>query len=310
MKLHRLLFATAGLALGLAILQPRPAAGTPAKPAAGTPHPLFLWQVSGGKGTVFLLGSIHVAKADFYPLPRPIEQDFAKSSLLVEEIDLNRQDPAHLRRLMLEKGIYPAGDSLENHISAETKSALQTYLKKTGQKLAAFLPMKPWLATIMISGSTIETGGISSRYGIDVHFAREAEAAHKTLAGLESARFQIDLLSNLPPSLQEAMLLSSLSDTQKGEREVEALLHAWRTGDGRMIEQSIARDERKHPRLRPVYDELLPARNRTMAKKIETYLATPQTTFVVVGVGHLLGREGLVALLRDRKFTVARIAAR
>jgi uncharacterized protein YbaP (TraB family) len=310
MKIHRLLIATAGLALGLAILPLRPAAGAPAKPAAETPHhPLFLWKVMGGKGTVYLLGSIHAAKADFYPLPRPIERDFAKSSVLVEEINLSRQDPARLRRLMLEKGLYPAGDNLANHISAETRRALQKYLKRTGQKLAAFLPMKPWLVTILISGSTIETGGISSRYGIDVHFAKEAQAAHKEIKGLESARFQLDLLSNLPPALQEAMLLSSLDDAQKGKREVEALLHAWRTGNGRAIEDFITEDERKHPRLKPVYEELLPERNRRMVKKIEAYLATPKTWFVVVGVGHLLGRQGIVALLRDKKYTVERISA-
>lgn len=309
MKIHRLLFATAGLALGLAMPHLRPAAGMAAKPAAEAPHPLFLWKATGGKGTVFLLGSIHAAKADFYPLPRPIEQDFAKSSVLVEEINLSRQDPAHLRRLMLEKGTYPAGDSLENHISAETKRALQKYLKRTGQNLATLSRMKPWLVTILVSGASIETDGVSGRYGIDVHFAREAEAAHKEIEGLESARFQLDLLSNMSPSLQEAMLLSSLNDAQKGEREVEALLDAWRTGNGKAIENFITQDERKYPLLKPVYEELLPERNHRMAKKIATYLATPRTTFVVVGVGHLLGKQGIVALLRDRNYTVERVGA-
>lgn len=308
MKTRRLLFAVAGLALGLAILQLR--SGAAAKPAAETPrHPLFLWQATGGKGAVFLLGSVHVAKADFYPLPRPIEEDFAKSSVLVEEVDPSRLDPAYLRRIVHEKGFYPPGDSLENHISAETESALRNYLWQSGRPPTAFSHMKPWLANLMVGGFTIKTEGLSLKYGIDAHFAREAEAAHKDIGALESARFQLDLLSDLPAPLQEAMLLSSLSEAQKGKHEVEALLAAWRAGDAAKIEDIITRDVREHPRLRPVYDELLPARNRRMAKKIETYLATPKTTFVVVGVGHLLGKDGIVALLRTGGYKVERIAA-
>lgn len=307
MKHHRVLLA-AGLALALAMLCLEPAAS--AKPAAEAPrHPLFLWQATGGKGTVFLLGSIHAAKADFYPLPRPIEEDFAKSSMLVEEIDLSRQDPATLRRLMLEKGLYPAGDSLDNHISAETRRALRTYLKQTGQPATEFVRMKPWLATLMAGLSAVEADGISSRYGIDVHFAEEAEAAHKERGALESARFQLDLLSNLSAPLQEAMLLSALTEAQKGAREAETLLAAWRAGNGKAVADLIAEDLRAHPRLKPVYDELLPARNRRMAAQIETYLATPKTYFVVVGTAHLIGPDGIVALLRAKGYRVERIAA-
>jgi uncharacterized protein YbaP (TraB family) len=201
--------------------------GPPARAASAPPrHPLFLWKVTGGKGTVFLLGSIHAAKADFYPLPRPIEQDFRASSVLVEEIDLNRQDPARLRRMVVEKGLYPPGERLDTHLSAATRLALQNYLKRTGQNPAVFSRMKPWLVSVLISGAIVDSDGISGKYGIDEHFAREAAAAHMPVEALESARFQLDLLSNLPVRLQDAMLLSSLHDAQQGKREVETLLDA------------------------------------------------------------------------------------
>ncbi|HZU89375.1 MAG TPA: TraB/GumN family protein [Stellaceae bacterium] len=300
-----MLYAIAGLAFGTAIPQPC----TPAPAAPAPPHPLFLWKVTGGKGTVFLLGSLHAAKADFYPLPRPIEAAFAQSAVLVEEIDLVRQDPAHLRRMVLEKGLYPPDDRLDNHISAETKHALQKYLKRTGQDPATFSRMKPWLVAVLVGGAVVASDGISSKYGIDEHFAREAAATHKRLGALESARSQLDLLSNLPAPLQEAMLLSSLRDAQQGEREIATLLDAWRSGDAKPIEELIARDEREYPRLKPVYDVLLPARNRRMVEKIAAYLATPNTYFVVVGVGHLVGEHSIVDLLRDRRYAVERVGA-
>jgi uncharacterized protein YbaP (TraB family) len=309
MKTRPLLSAVAGLALAflLALLGRAAAANAPAAPPAS--HPLFLWKVTGGNGTVFLLGSIHAAKADFYPLPQPIEADFDKSSVLVEEINLTRQDPAQLRRMVLEQGLYPPGDRLDNHISAATRRALQKYLRQSGQSLDTFAHLKPWLVAVLVGGSTVAADGISSRYGIDEHFAREAKALHKPTAALESVQYQLNLLSDLPAPLQDAMLLSSLRDATREGREVEALLDAWQRGDAKPIEAMIARDERRYPQLKPVYEALLPDRNRRMAAKIATYLDIPKTWFVVVGVGHLIGRDGIVALLRDRNYRVARISS-
>jgi uncharacterized protein YbaP (TraB family) len=264
----RWLLAIALLALGVAIPQLCPAAGAP---AAGKPHPLFLWKATGGKGTVYLLGSVHAAKADFYPLPRPIERDFRKSAVLVEEIDLARDDPARLHQQVLASGLYPAGDSLENHVSRETWLALQGYLKRTGQDPAAFARMKPWLASVIITWSAMKPDAIHARYGIDEHFAQEAKAAHKATAALESARFQLDLLSRIPAPLQDALLSSSLREAQKGAQGLEDILHAWRTGNAEAMEHLITQDEREHPRLKPLYDALLTARNRRMAEKIERY---------------------------------------
>lgn len=302
----RRLFAIALLALGVAIPHLRAAAGAH---GAGKPHPLFLWKATGGQGTVYLLGSVHAAKADFYPLPRPIERDFRKSAVLVEEIDLARDDPARLHRQVLASGLYPPGDRLENHVSRKTWLALQKYLKQSGKDPAGFSRMKPWLASVIVTWAAVKPEAIRARYGIDEHFAQEAKAAHKATAALESAGFQLDLLSRIPASLQDALLSSSLHEAQKGAQGLDDILRAWRAGDAEAMEHLITHDEREHPRLKPLYDALLTARNRRMAKKIETYLSTPKIYFVVVGTGHLLGKQGIVALLREGKYKVARINA-
>jgi uncharacterized protein YbaP (TraB family) len=59
-----------------------------APPAAGDGAPKhFLWRVTGPKGVVYLLGTIHVGKADFYPLPSIIEDSFKNADTLIEEVD-------------------------------------------------------------------------------------------------------------------------------------------------------------------------------------------------------------------------------
>jgi uncharacterized protein YbaP (TraB family) len=48
-------------------------------------------------------------------------------------------------------------------------------------------------------------------------------------------------------------------------------------------------------------------RNINMTQNISELLQTKQTYFVVVGAGHMVGDQGIVALLKDRGFTVKRL---
>lgn len=76
----------------------------------------FLWKVEGpGGSTAYLLGSLHVLTADFYPLSATINKAFAESKTLVEEVDIDEtSDPmvmmAALSKAMLTDGLYARSD--------------------------------------------------------------------------------------------------------------------------------------------------------------------------------------------------------
>src|SRR5215813_8233848 len=93
-----------------------------APPAAGdgaSKH--FLWRVTGSKGVVYLLGTIHVGKADFYPLPSIIEDSFKNADTLIEEVDLSEPaETTSLQRWVIERGSYPNGEAITNHLSEAT----------------------------------------------------------------------------------------------------------------------------------------------------------------------------------------------
>ena len=70
--------------------------------------------ISCGKSTgpkgVYLLGTIHAGKADFYTLPSIIEDSFNKPNTLIEEIDLSQPaEAAHVERGLIEEDSYPNG---------------------------------------------------------------------------------------------------------------------------------------------------------------------------------------------------------
>src|SRR5689334_21603506 len=73
---------TSAPAQGLAAVA-RPPAAQSGPPARG-----FMWKAERAVKQVWLVGSLHLLTADFYPLPASIEQAFAKSNVLMEEIDM------------------------------------------------------------------------------------------------------------------------------------------------------------------------------------------------------------------------------
>src|SRR5688572_2722813 len=67
--------------------QAEPAAAKLAEPPAKHSRGIF-YEVRGGAATLFLLGSVHVGKRQFYPLDPPIEAAFKSADTLVLEVDL------------------------------------------------------------------------------------------------------------------------------------------------------------------------------------------------------------------------------
>ncbi len=91
---------------------------------------------------------------------------------------------------------------------------------------------------------------------------------------------------------------------------MEELLEAWNVGDAKRLDGLIRKTVRENPKLRPVMKALFDDRNAKMFEKIEKYLNADKTFFVVVGAGHVVGRTGIVRLLRDKGLTVKQIRKR
>ena len=276
-------------------------------------HKLFLWRVTGGRGAVFLLGSIHVGRADLYPLPREIEHLFDTSDFLVEETDFSKADPAQLRRAWIRSGLYTGVDRLENHISNKTSEALHTYMISIGRSDMPVSLLKPWFLASLIQGAELPAYGVSGQRGIDRHFMDEAIALHKPIIPLEPVSLHIDLPSSIYSSLsddaQEKMLSSAINHAEDLARRTDPLFQAWKNGDTEKMEKSAA-DEFQDPQLKAFQDQLIYKRNISMAQQLETYMATPKKYFVVVGAGHLVGNRSILALLQEKRYQIDQLVVR
>ena len=277
--------------------------------AAGDSAPKhFLWKVTGPKGVVYLLGTIHAAKAELYPLPAIIEDSFEKADKLIEEIDISEPAEAErAQRRIIEDGSYPNGETITNHLSEITRSHLTAYLKKGDLPEPAIAHMRPWLVSMLVEQHELQRMGFDPSYGLDQHFLEEARQSHKQIGGLEDAGSQLKLLSSLSEEFQDRLLLSSLVDIEESQDVLDLLTRAWQSGDDAAMQELITSSVRDYPQLKPLMTKLFDDRNIAMTAKIERFLQTPKSYFVAVGAGHLVGDNGILSQLRRKNFSVEQL---
>lgn len=264
----------------------------------------FMWKVESEGSTVHLLGSMHYAAKDFYPLAGKIEEAFGKADYLVVEVDIADIDPMEMQQQVLQKGMYPAGDNIEGHVSPETYRTLKEYLKKNRLPLGHCKTMKPWLLSLSLSSMKLTKMGITPEYGIDMHFITSAKEKGKKILELETFAGQLDMLADLGDEEQDCYLRSTLADLENVESDMKKIIRAWKTGDSEEMAKMVFKSLADTPELAGVYEKLFFRRNREMAAKIEEFLKSGKTYFVVVGAGHLAGEGSIVELLRNENHTV------
>ena len=265
----------------------------------------FLWKVQSKTSTAYVLGSLHLATKDIYPLHQKIENAFEQSDSLVVEANVNDIKKIDIQKLM-ERAIYPDNDTLEKHISPETLDWLKKETGELGIPFELQNKQKPWfLAMTLVSLESIKLG-LDPNLGIDQYFLSKAEGKKKILE-LESMDYQISLLSGFSDKEQELFLIYTLKDLHIMEQEVNQLIQAWTSGDTKSMESLLTRSVSEDKRLSTIFEKLIFERNRRMVSKIEDFLQTKGTYFVIVGAGHLVGDQGVIELLKGKGYLIEQL---
>jgi uncharacterized protein YbaP (TraB family) len=266
---------------------------------------LFLWKASSPTTEVYLFGSIHLGKKEFYPLAKEIEAAFERSKFLVVEADESKHDAGKLQQMGLEHGLYGPDDSLSKHVSPETMKALGALCEGLGIPTASAERMKPWLLSLSLSSLTLMKQGYSPDLGIDRHFTRAAKENKKEILELESMEYQIKLLAGLSEELQVKFLELTVEEAANAKERMEKIVGAWSKGDTQLLEDEMLKKRAaKNAAQAEFQAKIIDERNVAMTKKIGEYLKTKDVYFVVVGAAHLIGEKGIVRLLEKDGFKV------
>jgi uncharacterized protein YbaP (TraB family) len=261
----------------------------------------FLWQLQSGKGDIYILGSIHFLKRENYPLNPAIEKAFDSAKKLVFEIDLKSADSGTVQRLTLEKGLHRDGKTLQQNVSAETYGLAAKRAQELGLDIRALSPLKPWMVALTMASLQLQKLGFDPNSGIDRYLAGRATRAGKPIAGFETAAFQIGLMDQLSASDQESMLRQSLREMDLLDKELDQIVRSWAAGDVPALEQLLLKAMREYP---AVHQRIVVDRNRRWLPEIESLIKQGESALVVVGAAHLVGKEGVIELLKARGYTL------
>jgi len=257
---------------------------------------LLLRRVTCGDSIVYLLGSVHVAKPDIYPLNDYVENAFSQSVRLVVETDIRVLDQAALQRKIFSLGVLPAGRTLRGELGTTDAERLEAKLSELGLSAASLDRFRPWVIYTLLAALDMARLGYDSKNGVDLHFLQRV--GDRKIIELETADFQVELLAGFTDQEQSALLVEYLDERGKLEKEIGALFDAWLVGDDARMAEILEAEMSGTPADQRVKELVLRKRNAAMAEKIEGLLKLPGTSFVVVGAAHLGGEGSVVDILK------------
>jgi uncharacterized protein len=269
---------------------------------AQKPGSQFMWKVEGAGGsTAYLLGSLHVLTADFYPLSASINKAFAESKTLVEEVDIDETSDPMVMMAALSKAMLTDGRTLDQVVAPDVYAEVKKRAEKAGMPMAAIERMKPWLVAITLMAPTLQAAGFKAELGIDRHFFDRAKDSGMKRQALETMAYQLDRFDSLSPALQEALLKTTMADLDREVNGVRELAEAWSFGNVAAMEKMMLTMRKDAPEL---YQRLLVERNHNWIPHVEKCLNDKAGCFIVVGAAHLVGADGLPTLLARKGLKV------
>jgi len=238
---------------------------------------------------VFIAGSLHMRPAG-EELPEYLSAALATADDCFFEADLdNIHEPDFAK--------YPAGDSLERHISPRLFSKVLSLWQEIGAT-NPLSPLKPWWAGIAISSVLIVRAGNPIEAGIDRQLWNAVKPAGKRPYFLESPdAFRV--FDTAPLEEQIAGLEFLVSDPNQPIATFNRLHAAWRAWDT----SALTIELQKHIQLRPItFRGLVLDRNLQWLPQIIGAIKRRRRALFVVGALHLAGENSLQSLLKAQPY--------
>ena len=272
-------------------------------------HPeRFFWEIKGNKGSVYVLGTVHVADKSFYPLERNVLRAFDKADRLVSEIGGKAEleaFTAELQTIVIKNINADPKKSLLKVLSEDELAFLYEMIGDDAvHQLALF---NPWILNTVLAQLLMNKAGLNAGDGIDMYLMQRAE--NKKIAALDTVEQQLAVLSYGTFDDQLAILkdsIQALRDIDKSTEEIHRLRNLYLSNNRTELSALIVELLLEVPssfsekKAQAYIDALLTDRNRIWAQKFDSYLREGGNTFVFAGVAHFLGKSSVFEIMRQK----------
>ncbi|MCP4499264.1 MAG: TraB/GumN family protein [Deltaproteobacteria bacterium] len=278
--------------------------------SAAAPEPFF-WRVEakdGRPGIVYLLGTMHLVRVENRGLDVEVLKVRDRAHTLALELDPDAVSAEQMQLLIIQKGMFAEGESLEERFSTEDWQLAVKTADDVSLPVMALKRMRPWLASLTLAVLTLKKLGYDENDGVERQLLVGRGSRKQKVVSLESAELQMNTLASFDDDVQVKQMNNTLHELAKGGEDMHKLEKLFVEGDDQgLIELLTSSKEREDPVMDRYYKTLLDDRNVGMQKRITRFFEEPGETLVAVGAAHLVGEKGLVQMFQDAGYEVRRV---
>jgi len=264
----------------------------------------LLWKITGKDLTTpsYLYGTIHmIDKEDFF-LTDATKQAVKDAKMLTFEINMDEMTDMGAQMALLTKAFMADGKSLSDLLTEEEYTMVKKHFEEKGLPIFLFERVKPMFLTVladmdMSGGGGMATGEIVS---YEMELMKMGKADDKKMGGLETMEFQMSMFDSIPYEAQAKMLVDAINAGDAGDEQFAAMVKLYKDQD---IQGMQTMFEGEEGGLEGFEDLLLVGRNKNWIPIMGKQMSAMPTMFAV-GAGHLGGRYGVIALLREDGYVV------
>jgi uncharacterized protein YbaP (TraB family) len=190
------------------------------------------------------------------------------------------------------------GSTLKNLMSAsDYQKVSQFYKDSLKTNIGTLDKMKPFV----LSSMTIPKMIACPSQSYEETFVKMAKAESKEVLGLETVKEQFGALDKMGMKKQaDLMLVKMIENWNEGKQELKQLMTDYKNQDVEAMYADMSDSKTMDAEFEA---DLLVNRNQKWISKIKTIIKE-KPTFFAVGAGHLGGKKGVIALLRNEGFAV------
>ena len=275
----------------------------------------MLYKISGNglEKESYIVGTYHFAPASFVDEIAGVTEALQSVDVVCGELDMSTiMGDASLA--LAEAMMLPDGQYITDILTDEQLVRLNGYMTEVlgmdfnnpmcKKMLGRFRPSALAMNLEVAEFAKI-TPGFNPLKLIDSYFQDEARKSGKRVMGLETAEYQMEVLYGSSSVDEEVEALMKIVDNPEATREaMMRLADAYFAQDieaiGTCIAAGAEADDVEE------WERLFGRRNRNWIAQMPAIMEAQPTLFVV-GAGHLVGEEGVIALLQNAGYSVTAV---
>ncbi len=264
-----------------------------------------LWKITDRDSTLFLFGTVHLLPDGTDWQRRDMGAAFASVGTVFFETPDDDKSALKSSILQRQYGLYDSGERLSDKLDTANINRLTAAAHNADVPLARLERFKPWLAADILSLAAADKAGLKYTNSADSLLRTKAKQAGKSIYNLETIETYFKAVADHPEDLQMQAFVQTIKTFDTMVANTQAVNAAWLIGDIARLEEDMLIPAQSQSPI--IYDALFTKRNAKWVKILDDFMKGDNNAMAVVGVGHLIGQDGLPTRFENLGYNVERV---